>query len=170
MKKVIDGYKISFLDDAGNELMYFDYPTDECIWFFNSSDEIIVGEEDELYNFLEFLMNQRYTFDEGLLRCHKSDNELLWYSDCYYDPDNKWSVDNVSYLTIVKEDKTFKLKCTKPLYDIVKRNKETHCICFSPMGNGRLTRNIETGMTLQDDFVIHIYRELLKKDKIKVLK
>lgn len=170
MKKIIIGSRVSFLDDDEMELMYIDYPTDECIWFFNSSDEIAVGEEDEIYYFLDYLMNQHYTFDEGLLRNQKNDNELIWYSDCYYDLNNKWSINNVSYLTIIKDNNSFKLKCTKPLYDTVKRVKETHCICFSPMGNGRYAKNMETGMTLQDDFVMNIYRQLLNKDKIKVLK
>ena len=62
------------------------------------------------------------------------------------------------------------LKCTKPLDDIIDRGTKSHVIGFSPLGNGKYTKNIESGLTLQDDFVIMVYQKLLKREKIKELR
>ena len=61
------------------------------------------------------------------------------------------------------------LKCIKPLDDIIDRKNKSHVIVFSPIGNGKYTKNIESGSTLQDDFVIMVYQELLKKENVKEL-
>ena len=66
-------------------------------------------------------------------------------------------------------DETFTLKCTKPLDNMFDRSEKSHVIAFSPLGNGKYTKNIESGLTLQDDFVIMVYQELLKKEKVKEL-
>ena len=51
---------------------------------------------------------------------------------------------------------------------MIDRQHKSHIICFSPAGNGKYNKNLNTGSTLQDDFVTHIYQPLL--DKKKVLK
>ena len=171
MKMVLDDNdkldrRVKFFDEKTEELiMYIDYPTDECVWCFESSNEIIIDENSELYEPLKYLMSQQYTFDEdAVLKNSKTDNELVWYSDCYYDPDNSWSRDSVSYLTIDFDGKVFKLKCRKPLDDIIERKLKYHCIVFSPIGNGVYAQNNKTGSTLQTDFVLGVYRKLLSKN------
>ena len=54
------------------------------------------------------------------------------------------------------------------MYKATRKNK-THLIAFSPLGNGKYAKNIKSGLTLQDDFVMMIYRELIKKDKTREL-
>lgn len=110
MKKIINGSRVSFCDNINNGIMYIDYPTDECIWCFNSNNVIIVNEDMELFECLMYLMKQQYTFSNNeILRSYKEDNTIVWYSDCYYNPDDDWSIKSVSYLTIEYIDNTFKV-------------------------------------------------------------
>ena len=167
MKKIINNNKIFFYDNNDNEIMYMDHSLDECIWCFNSNDTITITEDMELFKYLISLMNQQYTFStEQILRSYKNDNKLVWYSDCYYNPNDEWSIKSVSYLNI---DNSFKLWCVKPLDEIIDRKQAFHCICFSSLGNGEYTKNNLTGTTLQDNFVTMVYQQLLKQEKIKRL-
>ena len=170
MHKVINGTKISFYDENDNEIMYIDYPSDECIWYFNSSEVVTIAEDSLLFEPIKNIMSQQYEFDDNeVLHSYKDDNKLVWYSDCYYNPDDEWSKKSVSYLTTEFIDGVYKLKCTKPLDEIIDRKNKSHVIVFSPLGNGRYAKNIETGLTLQDDFVQQIYQKLLKNEKVRKL-
>lgn len=168
MHEVINGSKISFYDNDDNEIMYIDYPTDECIWYFKNSNEISINDDSELFELIKNIMLQQYEFnDYETLKSYKSNSKLVWYSDCYYDPNNDWSRNSVSFLTVEFINNTFKLKCTKPLDNMIDRKNKSHIIVFSPLGNGKYAKNIDTGLTLQDDFVLKVYQKLLKKEKIK---
>ena len=170
MHKVINGTKISFYDDSDNETMYIDYSSDECVWYFNSSEVATITEDSALFEPIKNIMLQQYEFDNNeVLHSYKDDNKLVWYSDCYYNPDDEWSINSVSYLTIEFIDGVYKLKCTKPLDEIIDRKNKSYVIGFSPLGNGRYAKNIETGLTLQDDFVLQVYQKLLKNEKIRKL-
>ena len=170
MHKVINGTKISFYDDSDNETMYIDYSSDECVWYFNSSEVATITEDSALFEPIKNIMLQQYEFDNNeVLHSYKDDNKLVWYSDCYYNPDDEWSINSVSCLAIEFIDGVYKLKCTKPLDEIIDRKNKTHGICFSPGGNGRYAKNIKTGKTLQDEFVINVYQKLLEKEKVKGL-
>ena len=37
------------------------------------------------------------------------------------------------------------------------------------VSNGKYTKNIKTGLTYQDEFVIHVYQNLLQKEKVREL-
>lgn len=171
MKKIINGSRISFYDDSDNEIMYLDYSTDECVWCFNTNDAITITKDMELFERLKSIMGEQYTFSSHeSLKDYKNDNKLLWYSDCYYDPDDEWSLKSVSYLNIEYIDNSFKIWCVKPLDEIIKTSQRFHCICFSPLGNGKYSRNDLTGSTLQDDFVTKVYYPLLSREKVKKMK
>ena len=92
-----------------------------------------------------------------ILRSYKEDNTIVWYSDCYYNPDDDWSIKSVSYLTIEYIDNTFKVWCTKPLDEVIDREQKFHCICFSPCGNGKYAKNNSNGLMLQDDFIFEAF-------------
>lgn len=171
MKKIINGSRISFNEDDNNEIMYMDYSSDECVWCFNTNDVITITEDMELFEMLKYIMVQKYTFSDGEgLKSYKNENKLLWYSDCYYDPEDEWSLKSVSYLNIEYIDNSFKIWCVKPLDEMIKRQQQFHCICFSPLGNGKYTQNNLTGETLQDDFVAKVYQPLLNREKVKKMK
>ena len=170
MHKVVTDTKISFYDNSNTAIMYIDYLADECVWYFNNNEVITITEDMELFELLKSIMSQQYKFnDDEILKSYKSNNKLIWYSDCYYNPDDEWSRNSVSYLTIEFVNDDFKLQCTKPLDDMIDRGTESHVIGFSPLGNGKYARNIKSGLMLQDDFVLLVYQNLLKNDKVKKL-
>ena len=166
MEKIINDTMICFYDN--DELtMYIDYSMDECVWCFNTDKIIKITKDMELYWLLDSFMNEDYIFgDDEILKCYKDKNKLVWYSDCYYDPDNEMSISMVSKLNVERKDGYFNIWCTKELDKIINRNTKTYVVSFSPSFNGRYTRNINSGLTLQDDFVILIYLKLLSKNKV----
>ena len=168
MKKIIDGNKISFYEDE-KEIMYMDFPCDEFAWVFMTNDEVTITCEDELYQALNNIMSQEYSFSpQEKIKNYKTGDELVWYSDRAFNPDDEWDVMSVSYLMIKRVDDTFKLKCTKPLYDIIDRKNKTHMICFSPGGNGNGSLNLKTNSTFQTDVVTMLYYPLIKESKRKI--
>lgn len=165
MKKIIREKTIYFYDENDNEIMYMDHSTDECIWFFNSDKKITLNQEDELYSLINNLMNNNYSFSNDELENYKDKKTLIWYSDCYYNPDDEWSLASVSCLHIEKEENAIVVWPTKKLDEMISRNNKTYGICFSPAGNGKYSRNQETGTYLQDDFVTMVYQKLLERNK-----
>ncbi len=167
MNKVVNDGVVYFKDDNNKDIMSIGFLSDECVWQFFSSDIVSVSKDNELFSLLEELMQQQYIFYNEDLIDYKDDNKLVWYSDCYYDPDDEWSINSVSFLTIEKNDNSFLIYVTKPLDSVIKRVSKYHSIAFSPLGNGKTNRNIETGMTLQDDFVNIIFHSLIDNRILK---
>ena len=167
--KIVDK-TIYFYNQDGIEIMYIDYSTDECIWHFSSSDVIKITSNNVLYPMLVQFMNQNYRFFNEVLENKKDDSKLVWFSDCYFNPDDRYSVASVSSLNIEYKDDVFYVWCNKELDNIIKRPCQYHSICFSPCGNGQYSRNVDTGLTLQDDFVSIVYHSLISlMDKPKAL-
>ena len=170
MFKVIKDGKISFYDESNNEIMYIEFINDECVWYFNNSNTITITEDMELYEPLKAIMDEEYIFDyTSKLKNYKTNDKLVWYSDCAYNPDDEWSINNVSYLTIEYIGNIFKLKCNNPFYN--EFNKEhSHLIIFSPDGNGVYSKNTNTEQTLQTEFVVNVYQKLLNNEKVRRIK
>ena len=166
MKKVVVGGEVYFYNDNDCEIMMIDHSTDECIWYFHSNEEVHITKDMELYSLLESFMNNEYEFSNDVLLNRKDQNKLIWYSDCYYNPDDEWSVASVSKLTIERTEFGFKIYCSRKLDDMLNRAHRIYGICFSPCGNGKYSKNKQTGLTLQDDFVLTIYQPLLKKNMV----
>ena len=165
MKKEIKNKRVCFYDDNDNEIMHIDFKTDDCIWFFESDKKLTITKDMELHSLLSDFMAQEYSFQDSLLRSSKNDSSLIWYSDCYYNPEDEWSVDSVSCLHIEKVGENFDIWCTKELDKKFTRPNKTYGVCFSPCGNGIYTRNNKTGMTLQTEFVTMIYQPLMFRPK-----
>jgi len=166
MKKIISNKTIHFYDSENNEIMYIDHSTDDCIWYFQTESIINITEDMELYNLLNNFMNNSYVFNDEILPNYKDSNKLIWYSDCYCNPDDEWSIASVSCLNIERNDNCFKIWCTKKIDEMIDRPYKNYGICFSPAGNGKYSKNLDTGLTLQDDFVNCIYQPLLNKNKV----
>ncbi len=164
IKKVV-GKAIYFYDDDNSEIMHIDYSTDECVWYFCSDKVIEITPQMEFYQLLSNYMENMYIFGNGGLPNYKDNNKLIWFSDCYYDPDDEWSVSSVSCLNIERSVEGFNIWCTKKLDELINRADKSFCVCFSPLGNGQYSRNLNTGLTLQDDFVTSIYHPLLSQNK-----
>lgn len=167
MKEIINGQRVEFYDEEGNELMYLDFVPSYYLWCFNSSNVITITEDMELYRTLDEFMKQEYEFnDSSLLQNYKDENQLRWYSDCYYNPDDEFSYKDVSYLNIKRINNTFQIWCIKPLDEIISRPEEFHVIGFAPCSNGVYSRNPSTGLTLQDEFILKVYRPLINSKKL----
>ena len=164
MEKVVKDYEILFYDND-KLVMSMGYQFDEFVWAFY--DKIMVTKEDELYEPLCYIMSQNYQFVNDDLECSKTDDKLVWYSDCYYNPDDQFSIMNVSYLTIERHEDCFNLYCTKPLDKILGKLDSNYVIVFSPAGNGKYARNIDKSTNLQDDIIINVYQSLLHKKLIR---
>lgn len=165
MKKVIKNKTIYFYENE-EEIMYIDHSTDECIWFFNSSNIIKVEKGSELFDLLNNFMSNNYLFSNDELKNSKDETSLTWYSDCYYNPDDEWSLASVSCLHIKKEDDIILIWPTKKLDEMLERKNKTYGICFSPAGNGKYSKNINTGTFMQDDFITIVYQKLLERHKV----
>lgn len=163
MKKIIEDKTIYFYDDENTLLMYIDHRVDDCIWYFASDNKICIFENTELYHLLNEFMDSNYTFSDEVLKNYKDENTLVWYSDCYYNPDDEWSIASVSSLTIKRVSKGFVLIPAKQIDELIDRKNKTYGICFSPAGNGKYSKNAITGLTLQDDFIFKVYQPLMKK-------
>lgn len=169
MNKIIHNKTIYFFDESNSEIMYIDHSIDECIWYFYTDNIIKITKDMELYSLLDEFMKQDYIFNNDTLKNYKDKTKLIWYSDCYYNPDDEWSINSVSCLNIERKDDCFKIWCTKKLDEMIDRANKTYGICFSPSGNGKYSKNLNTGLSLQDDFIILIYQNLLK-NKTRTLK
>ena len=109
MKKSIEKNKVFFHDDENHEIMFIEHSLDECIWYFYSNDVIVVSPDMELYDLIAKFMSQNYVFGDAILENYKDNNSLIWYSDCYYNPDDDWSVASVTCLHIEKSENVFKI-------------------------------------------------------------
>lgn len=167
MEKIIDKSKISFYENEC-ELFNFNFIGDEFVLVMNTNKIIEIDENEELYELLNRLFAQNYDFGENFLNDRKSNNELVWHSDCYYNPNDDLSLNSISCLYITFDSKKYNIWCERPIDKILGKTKSNYCICFSTMGNGRYSRNIETGLSLQDDFVLYVYYKL-KNSKTKKL-
>lgn len=141
------------------------YLADEFIWILKSCD-IVISNDDEFYFELEKIMNNNYTFDNKYM--FKNNELLIWLSDQYCDIDNEEEVNKINRLIIKKEEDRFVISVSNPYMESLNINGKNHVICFSPMGNGYYSRNLESGLSLQDDFCL-MYQNLtnIKKHVLK---
>lgn len=169
MRKEIKNKNIIFYDDTDKELMRMGYVGADFVWSFSTNDTIRIGETNDLYKGLEYIMKQDYDFNSEELKCFKDDKKLIWYSDCAYNPNKPDELKSISYLTVEKDEESFKISCTKPIDRIIKRTNSFHAIGFGPLGNGRYARNSDNGKNFQDEIVDHLYLNLInpKYDSIK---
>lgn len=170
MKKVINEDKIEFYsEETGKMLMCFGIIGCDYFWNFTDSSVITVTEDMELFEPIKTLMSYEYEFnEEEVLKCSKDNNSLVWYSDSYYNPDDKYDMMRISYLTIKRLKNSFEIKCTNPMKE-EKNINYPFTVAFSPHGNGRYAENTTKGLTLQDDFVENFYIKLRNKRKVKEL-
>lgn len=162
MIKKINENKISFFDE-NNEIFSLSYISDEFTFQMYTNEIVEITEDSEIYECLNNLFKEQYDFGENILNDKKTDNELIWHSDCYYNPDDEWSIKSISCLHILFDNNMFKIWCDKE----INKKSNYYCICFSPAGNGKHARNINNKSSLQDDFIINIYQKLMKKNKVK---
>ena len=62
MRKEIIDSKISFYNEENEEIMYMDFSADEFIWFFLKSEQISITKDDELFEYIDYIMSSKYIF------------------------------------------------------------------------------------------------------------
>lgn len=114
-------------------------------------------------------MNNSYEFPHKYSK--KSEDELIWLSEQCYNIDDKDECDMVSRLIIKRINGEFYISYSNPFFEKYAIDREG-IVSFSPAGNGFLSKNIETGLTLQDDMIKIFYNTLYGKkiDHSKSLK
>lgn len=151
-------------------LLKMSYPCDEfCITFY-TNEKIIIDETSELYYPLLSIMNNEYRFGYPSHLTSKTKDKLLWYSDAYGDITDEAQTDQNSRLNILKKEDKLIIWAYKPLYEKLALDREFHCICFSPLGNGQVAINKQTGRNLQDEMVQDVYYKLIRNKTLKLSK
>lgn len=142
------------------------YIADEFVWILNSK-EIIVNKDNDFYDKLDSIMKNNYVFQNGI-PSKKDDKMLVWLSDQYCNIEDEEELDKINRLIIKRKDNCFVISVFNPFFEKFNINKSSYMISFSPLFNGFYSRNVNSGISLQDDFCL-LYQELLNK-KERVLK
>ena len=132
---------------------------------FLSYGKLFIRKEDDesLYNNLEWLMRQSYTFSHELSM--KDENRLVWFSENCYDINNEHEVDNTPRMVIEREDEGFSICCKRPFFE--KHNiKSESLVHFCSYGNRYECKNESTDTSLQDD-MIYVFNSTLTDQKIE---
>ena len=152
---------IEYIEDDKIIIEMF-YMADEFVWVLYSKN-IIVNNDCELYEEICKIMNNNYIFQDNI-PCFKKKDMLVWLSDQYCDIDDIESVSRVNRLIIKRFNDSFLISVSNPFFEKNNINKSSYLVSFSPLFNGFYSRNIESGLTLQDDFCI-MYQNLFDKKR-----
>lgn len=138
------------------------YVGDEFVWILHSKN-IVINNDSELYNELCNIMNNNYIFQDNIPSFKKFDM-LVWLSDQYCDVDDIESINRVNRFIIKKLNDSFLISVSNPFCEENNINKNSYLVSFSPLFNGFYSRNLDSGLTLQDDFCM-MYHNLLNMNK-----
>ena len=145
---------LSFIKND-NPVMELSWFFDEFVWMVKSNEPIIITKEtDEVfYKNLCDLMNNNYKFYLDSKFSFKEENKLQWLSDQYVNLEDMSETDKVNRLIIEKIEDSFLIYIHNPFLSRCGIKKKNYIICFSPLGNGHMVKNVDTGANLQDDIV-----------------
>lgn len=147
-------------DDLVIEMFFI---ADEFVWIINSNN-IVIDKDNEFYNYISRIMNNNYVFQSGIPSM-KSDFVLVWLSDQYCDIENSDELDRINRLVIEKYDNYFIIRVVNPFLEKMNINRKNYMISFSPLFNGYFSRNVDSGLSLQDDFCI-MYQNIRNKGRV----
>lgn len=151
---------VQILDENENILLEQKYIADEFIWIIYNKQVIINKNENEtFYDELNKIMNNNYIFQKNI-PSSKTKEKLIWLSDQYCDLEDEESLSKINRLIIQKINDKFIIKIENPYLEKNNLLKNINIISFSPSGNGYYTKNLDTGLTLQDDISL-IYQNLI---------
>lgn len=168
MEKIMTEDKIKFYDGE-KEILSLGFIADEFILTINTDGIIEINENEELYEYLNDIFMQNYDFGENFLNDNKTEQELIWHSDGYYNPDDIWSIKALNCLHITFNGEKYNMWCENEIDKQFNRKRSQYYISFSPAGNGKYAKNTNTGCSLQDDFVVDLYQKLFQKKSVKKL-
>ena len=147
-------------DDLVIEMFFI---ADEFVWIINSNN-IVIDKDNEFYNYISRIMNNNYVFQSGIPSM-KNDFVLVWLSDQYCDIENSDELDRINRLVIEKYDNYFIIRVVNPFLEKMNINRKNYMISFSPLFNGYFSKNVDSGLSLQDDFCI-MYQNIRNKGRV----
>ena len=147
-------------DDLVIEMFFI---ADEFVWIINSNN-IVIDKDNEFYNYISRIMNNNYVFQSGIPSM-KSDFVLVWLSDQYCDIENSDELDRINRLVIEKYEDYFIIRVVNPFLEKMNINRKNYMISFSPLFNGYFSKNVDSGLSLQDDFCI-MYQNIRNKGRV----
>lgn len=147
-------------DDLVIEMFFI---ADEFVWIINSNN-IVIDKDNEFYNYISRIMNNNYVFQSGIPSM-KNDFVLVWLSDQYCDIENSDELDRINRLVIEKYEDYFIIRVVNPFLEKMNINRKNYMISFSPLFNGYFSRNVDSGLSLQDDFCI-MYQNIRNKGRV----
>ena len=163
---MIDIEENSIFISNDDKVLEMKFIYDEFVWIMNSREMVIDKNDLAFYEELHTIMNNNYVF--GLDYCYKDSNKLIWLSDQFCDFEDIDSLNRINRLIIDRLDDRFLIRIHNPFCENNNINKSYYVVSFSPLFNGYYSRNMESGISLQDDFCL-MYQKLLR-DKRHVLK
>lgn len=154
--------KISIVDDSDLVDLELYFVPSFFLFVFPANKLIVISQDDDeiFYHNLEWLMNNSYEFSHKYSK--KSEDELIWLSEQCYNIDDENECDMVSRLIIKRINGDFYISYSNPFFEKYAIDREG-IVSFSQAGNGFLSKNIETGLTLQDDIIKIFYNTLYEK-------
>lgn len=161
LKRDLNNKKIYIIDNEQILLKTGRVGAEFAIYLYTKTPIVITKELDEcLYLNLKSLLENNYVFNNEPLS-YQTDNKIVWFSDGYCDMEDEEETNRVSRLIIENIDNQIQLSYENPFYE--KYNiKRDGAIAFSPAGNGFYSRNINTGLSFQDDIFMAFYKTLIK--------
>lgn len=153
-----------YIVDNNQILLETDHIGGEFIILLYTNKPIIITKElDEyIYMNLNQILENEYIFNNNNLS-YKKDNIIVWFSDQYCDIENKEETDKINRLIIEKKNNQIQISYDNPFFKQYGINRTSNCIAFSPCGNGFFSKNLNTGLTFQDDIVWAFYKTLICK-------
>lgn len=148
-------HNICLTDDNNVKILEAGYVGADFVILLYTQDSIVIDEEVDKSFYMNFIqiMNNKYLFGNNGLS-YQRDNEIRWFSDQYCDIDNPVETDKIDrVIAKITADKIL-IHCDNPFCKKNSIEKKQYVISFSPNGNGFYSRNVDSGLSFQDDVVI----------------
>lgn len=162
LKREIDTKKIYLIENGQKLLETGRVGAEFVIYLYTDNPITITQDLDEyLYSNLNQLLENEYVFATNGLS-YKKDNMIVWFSDQYCDIEDEYEVSKVNRLILKKIDDGIQIGYKNPFFEMnnIKRYR-LNMVAFSPAGNGFYSRNIDNGLSFQDDIFRAFYKTLL---------
>ena len=176
LKRDLDTKKIYLIDNGQKLLETGRVGAEFVIYLYTDNPITITQDLDEyLYSNLNQLLENEYVFANNGLS-YKKDNMIVWFSDQYCDIEDEYEVSKVNRLILKKTEDGIQISYKNPFFEMYNIKRcHLNMVAFSPAGNGFYSRNINTGLSFQDDIFRAFYKTLLceydrTKKKIKKYK
>lgn len=123
---------------------------------------VITQQTDEYLNKnLKQIMQNEYVFGNNL--SYKKGNEIRWFSDQYCNMEDEEETNMVNRLILRDLEDQIQISYENPYLKKLGIKRSKNFIAFSPCGNGFYSKNVDSGLTFQDDIVQAFINTFRKK-------